>query len=102
MTNKESWLVSIISSFVLLLFISLICLLSWNFPYFADAVERAYGGVVPKEEFVGRIVCYAMLLPFFVRGVCSFIELFPDATKMVRPTSKSVANEMEQGKEETE
>lgn len=102
MTNKVLWLYAIIFTFVFLLLVSLFCLLSWNFPCFADAMERAYGGVVPKEEFGERIVVYTVILPFFFRGVCSFIELFPDDTKMVRPASKSVANEKEQGKEETE
>jgi hypothetical protein len=80
MTNKELWLLSIIITFVLLLMVSLLCLLSWNYPYFADVMERTYGGVVSKEEFVERLVCYAMLLPFFVRGI---LDLFSDATKMV-------------------
>jgi hypothetical protein len=64
-------------------------------------MTRVYGGVVPKEEFVERIVGASIVLPFLFRGLFSFIELLTDGTKMVRPTSKSVANEEEQGEEET-
>ena len=80
MTNKECWVMSIIITICLLIEVSVIYALAYNFTWFADALNRSFGvsELADLETFIERIHIGAIILPVFFRG---FIELIPNTSK---------------------
>jgi hypothetical protein len=57
---------------------SLIYALAYNFPCFADVVNRMWGGeVVEVKVFIERLLAGMLILPIFIRGL---IDLIPNET----------------------
>lgn len=75
MTNKQKWMWSILFAFLLLLSCWLMCVLSYNFPRFADAMVRMYGGIVPHEQLYKRLIVYFVPATISFRAIISLCEL---------------------------
>lgn len=78
MTNKECWVLAVIASVCILVTVSIIYVLAYNFPFFADALHRMWGGeVVEVKVFIERLLAGMLILPIFIRGL---IDLIPNET----------------------
>jgi uncharacterized membrane protein len=77
MTNKKLWLFALLATFIIVILASLFYVIAYNFPYFADAIDRAFGSgdLVSIEDFVKRILLALVWGPIFLRGV---FDLLPE------------------------
>lgn len=76
MTNRNKWFLAFIASCAILIAATIIFVLAYNFPWFADALDRAFGcgDLAPVEDFVKRIISALVWCPIFIRGL---IDLIP-------------------------
>lgn len=78
MTNKEKWLYAILGALSMLATVLLFWVLGHNFPRFADAMERMYGGTIPDEYLFERLVAFSVPLTITWRVMIEVIDALCD------------------------